>query len=82
MKTNMEDKASTPANFFISEKYNTMVNIEIARPVIASFSWSFLSLYKKMAITERRIDPPVRIIKNKLLPAFSVDIVPLVDVAF
>ncbi len=82
MKTNMEDNASTPASFFISEKYNTMFNMEIARPAIESFSWSFLFLNKKMVIRERRVDPPVRIIKNKLLPAFSVDMVPLVAVAF
>ena len=82
MKTNMEDNASTPVNFFISEKYNTIVNIEIARPAIASLSWSFLFLNKKIVINESRTDALVSIIKNKLLPAFNVDMVPLVAVAF
>ena len=82
MKTNMEDNASTPVNFFISEKYNTMFNMEITRPAKESFNWSFLFLNKKIVISESKIDALVRIIKNKLFPAFSVDMVPLVAVAF
>lgn len=72
----------TPGRVFISEKNNTIINIEIARPDKVSFNCSFLSLYKKIVIKDRKIEPPVRIIRKKLLPAFKVDILPLVAVTF